>query len=200
MKLFYSQNSPYARVARIAVMEAGLNGEVEQIRVVNRKLDSPLLKHNPTCRVPTLVHGEMILGESRLICAYIDDLQGREQFFRKGKPDWDSLSVESVIIGFLDGVVAWVSESRRPQNPVSDSRIEFGRSKVLRCLKYFENAHETRPELFPNWDFAGISLACAFSLMDFHAFIPDWKSKHTGLSEWFSENEGRPSMTETAPH
>ena len=199
VKLFYSQNSPYARVARIAVFEAGLNDTVEQIKVVNRRLDNPLLKYSPTCRVPTLVDGEIILGESRNICAYIDHLRNRDEFFRKGEPDWNTVSVASMVTGFMDGVVAWVSENRRPRNPTSDARIESERRKALRCLDYFEGIFETQPEQFRDWNFSSISLACALSLMDYHHFVPHWQSKHIRLSEWFRKQANRQSMKDTGP-
>jgi glutathione S-transferase len=186
-------------VARIAVFEAGLKDAVEQIKVVNRDIDSPLLKYSPTCRVPTLVDGEIVLGESRHICAYFDDVRGRNQFFREGQPDWSFVSVDGMVTGFLDGVVAWVSESHRPRNPVSGARIESERRKALRCLDYFEGVIKSHPEWFRDWDFATISLACGLSLMDFHDFLPNWHSRHTGLKDWFCEQASRPSMIETAP-
>ena len=87
MKLFYTQNSPYARVARIAVIEANLNAEVEHVKVVNRDVDSPLLGYNPTCRVPTLVDGEIMLGETRNICAYLYSLTGKNRFVKRSETD-----------------------------------------------------------------------------------------------------------------
>lgn len=91
MKLFYTQNSPYARVARIAVLESGLADEVEHVKVVNRSPESPLLEYSPTGRAPTLVDGDLVLGESRHVCAYLDHKQGTARFFGylKSRLDFD---------------------------------------------------------------------------------------------------------------
>jgi hypothetical protein len=91
------------------------------------------------------------------------------------------------------------SESRRPSNPVSDTRIEHEQRKALRCLDYFEGVIRSRPDQFQDWNFSSISFACALSLMDFHGFLPDWQTKWAGLGDWFSKQASRPSMIETAP-
>ena len=179
MRLFYSQNSPYARVARIAVLESSLTNTVESIQVVNRSADNPLQALSPTRRVPTLVDGDLVLGETRLICAYLDDLQERAQFFPAGPPDWQSVSTESVVIAFMDSVVAQVSENRRPANSFSDVRIEYELMKTRNGLSHFESLLESNPDQFLSWNFRNISLAATLGLMDFHAFVPNWHSQQS---------------------
>ena len=199
MKLFYSQNSPYARIARISVLEAGLGDEVEHIKVVNRGPESPLLEYNPTGRVPTLVDGTLVLAESRHICAYLDYKKGTTRFFDPEIADWHSIGLESVVVGFLDGLVHWLREIRRLESARSNDRIDSERRRALRCLDYLSAGIESEPEHFQRWDYTCISLACALGLLDFNEFLPGWKPEHAAPARWFLAQAMRSSMRETSP-
>ena len=81
MKLYITPGSPYARMARIVVLEKGLEGQVEVIRAKTRVADSPYYGVNPSGRVPYLVREDGVgMEESALICAYLDHLDGRPAF------------------------------------------------------------------------------------------------------------------------
>ncbi|MHC5729781.1 MAG: glutathione S-transferase N-terminal domain-containing protein, partial [Nostoc sp.] len=54
MKLFYTPNSPYARIARIATLELNLSDQIQTQKVIARDPNSELLNYNPTAKVPTL--------------------------------------------------------------------------------------------------------------------------------------------------
>lgn len=199
MKLYYSQNSPYARIARIAVLEAGLSDKTEFIEVINRSPDSPLLEFSPVCRVPTLVDGALILGEARNICAYCDKISDTPRFFQSQNQEWQAIGFESMVIGFLDGIATWVRENRRTNSMRSTKLLEVERLRAMRCLKYFENTVTTTPEQFRKWDFCNIALACALSLMNFNSLIKDWQTTNPNLAKWNATQTSRPSMIETAP-
>src|SRR5688500_14709720 len=53
MILFYSQNSPYSRIARIALRESGLISIASERLAANRQPDNPVLEYSPVGRVPT---------------------------------------------------------------------------------------------------------------------------------------------------
>ena len=74
MKLLYTGNSPYARRARVAIIEAGLSDRIQQIDIEPRDENiQQLLDHNPSGKVPLLVLDEGGgLCESLLICHYLD--------------------------------------------------------------------------------------------------------------------------------
>ena len=55
MKLYYTGTSPYARLARIVVLEKGLANRIEMLEAKTRTLDSPYYQVNPSGRVPFLV-------------------------------------------------------------------------------------------------------------------------------------------------
>ena len=79
MKLFVTPGSPYARLARIMVIEKGLENRVEVIFAKTRSAGSPYYQINPSGRVPYLVRDDGVgMEESALICSYLDHLEGIE--------------------------------------------------------------------------------------------------------------------------
>lgn len=200
MKLFYSPNSPYARIARVAVIESGLADHVDHIRVRNRAPDSPLLQYSPVCRVPTLVDGELVLGEARTICAYLEGVSDRRvRLVSPSRDDWPAQSCESMIVGFLDGIAVWIREGRRADHERSAILIETERTRCLRCLNYFERTMTRPPAAIRSWCFAAIALACALQLMEARRLVPDWRATRPKLSAWLDGCLRRTSMQDTAP-
>ena len=55
LKLYVTTNSPFARLARLVVLEKGLESRVEQIIAKTRQANSPYYRVNPSGRVPCLV-------------------------------------------------------------------------------------------------------------------------------------------------
>ena len=58
MKLYTTLTSPYGRVARIVMLEKGLEDRVEVIVPETRVENSPYYKINPSGRVPFLLLGD----------------------------------------------------------------------------------------------------------------------------------------------
>ena len=78
MKLYVTYTSPYARLARIVVIEKTLEDRVEIVEAKTRTRDSPYYQINPSGRVPYLVDdaGNGV-EDSALICAYLDSLDDK---------------------------------------------------------------------------------------------------------------------------
>lgn len=91
MKLYITPGSPYARMARIVVLEKGLEGRVETIVAKTRAADSPYYAINPSGRVPYLVADDGNgFEESAVIRAYLDRLDGKAAFGVPTAPaTWD---------------------------------------------------------------------------------------------------------------
>lgn len=102
MKLYITPGSPYARMARIVVLEKGLQSRVEIIVAKTRVADSPYYGINPSGRVPYLLREDGVgLEESALICAYLDHLDGKPAFDLPGEdPPWEALRLEARNPGF----------------------------------------------------------------------------------------------------
>ena len=82
MKLYVTFTSPYARRARILVIEKSLEDRVEIIAAKTRIADSPYYQINPSGRVPYLIDDSGIgMEDSQLICAYLDSLDGKQSSY-----------------------------------------------------------------------------------------------------------------------
>ncbi|PHJ66494.1 glutathione S-transferase [Nostoc linckia z18] len=195
MKLFYTPNSPYARIARVTALELNLGDRIQMQKVTVRDSNSDLLHYNPTGKVPTLATDDgFILSESRIICVYLN------QFNPEIKVVADISNgflqqLEGIAGGFIDGIAVWVRELRRPLTEQSPGVIELERSRALRILNYFEKISE---KLDQTPKLAHITIASALGL---ESRLPQlqWRQNYSKLAQWYDEFSGRPSFQLTKP-
>ncbi|HEX6609481.1 MAG TPA: glutathione S-transferase N-terminal domain-containing protein, partial [Hyphomicrobiaceae bacterium] len=121
MKLYITTTSPYARLARMAVLEKGLADKVEVVEAKTRTPGSPYYEINPSGRVPCLVRDDgQIMEDSQLICAWLDRLDGKRRLapdYETG--DWAYGRLECHARSMLDGIAVWAREVRRPDGEKS---------------------------------------------------------------------------------
>jgi glutathione S-transferase len=94
MKLYITPGSPYARMARIVVLEKGLESRVETIIAKTRVANSSYYAVNPSGRVPYLAGDDDVgFEESALICAerlklsqWFDRIAARPSFTATAPP------------------------------------------------------------------------------------------------------------------
>lgn len=197
MILFYTPNSPYARTARIALREWNVLGQAEERPAANRATNNPVLAFSPVGRVPTLVHGDLIITEARNVFAYIKDLASAEVRERNAEIHWKEVAEEGQIASFLEGVASWVREVRAREER-SDFFLAVEQDRMLRCLDFLNNLATARPQPAVS-EFRGAALASALDLMEMHCFCPDWKQKNRDLAAWFGSQLDRRSLREMAP-
>lgn len=198
MKLFYSPNSPYARIARITLRECALENHAEEVEAANRSADNPLLDYCPVGRVPTLVDGDLVVTDTRSVCRYLAERSPNTEIFGTDETDWSFRSTEGQIAGFLEGIAAWVRERRRAETERSDFLLGVEMDRAQRCLEALNiNRHISRTIDVPLYP--GSMLAAALSLMDLHNLVPDWKTKSPDLAFWFTQQTARRSLQDTAP-
>jgi len=199
MKLYITPGSPYARIARIIVLEKGLEGRVDIVAAQTRRADSPYYGINPSGRVPCLVRDDGVgLEESALICAYLDRLDGKPAFDPPaGDQAWEARRLEASARSMLDGFAVWARELRRPLDERSPTILQHETARGRRMLDLWEREID-HPMLSGALNMAQITLACAIG---FAALIPDldWRSGHPGLGAWFDRIAARPSVAATAP-
>ncbi|MEH1998922.1 MAG: glutathione S-transferase family protein [Nostoc sp.] len=195
MKLFYTPNSPYARIARVAIIELNLCARIETQKVIARDPNSDLLNYNPTGKVPTLATDDgFILSETRIICAYLNHLNPEIKLVADISNGFLQ-QLEGMTGGFIDGIAVWVRELRRPHSEQSLGVIEFERSRALRILDYFEKISD---KLDQTPKLAHITLASALGL---EIRLPDlqWRQKYPKLANWYDEFSKLPSIQATRP-
>ncbi|MGH8702726.1 MAG: glutathione S-transferase N-terminal domain-containing protein [Burkholderiales bacterium] len=199
MKLYITPGSPYARIARVVVIEKRLESRVEIIAAQTRLADSPYYSINPSGRVPHLIRDDGVgLEESAVICAYLDHLDGNPAFdLPAGDQAWEALRLEALARSMLDGLAVWSREILRPQNERSSTVLQHEAHRSGRMADLWE-AEIEHPLMRGALNMVQITLACALGL---EARIPDfrWRPGHRRLSDWFDHIAARRSLAATAP-
>jgi len=199
MKLYITPGSPYARMARIVVLEKGMEGQVEIIRAKTRAADSPYYGVNPSGRVPYLLREDGVgMEESALICAYLDHFDGRPAFQLPGDAhSWEARRLEALARSLLDGLSVWGREISRPEDERSPTAIQHEEHRAQRMADVWE-AEIGHPPMRAALNMIQITLGCALGLearnLDFQ-----WRPGHPKLSGWFDRIAARPSFAATAP-
>ena len=199
MKLYITAGSPYARMARIMVLEKALESRVEIVVAATRRVDSPYYHINPSGRVPFLVRDDGIgLEESSLICAYLDQVDGKPAFdLPAGQQGWEARRLEALARSMMDGLAVWGREILRPQNEQSPTTIQHETARSQRMADLWE-AEIDHPLMQGALKMAPITLACALGIS---ARMPSyrWRAGHPKLSAWSDRMAARPSFVATVP-
>src|SRR5215472_12840312 len=199
MKLYITPGSPYARTARIVVLEKGLTDRIEILSARTREANSPYYAIAPSGRVPYLVRDDgSALEESSLICAWLDQVDGRPLFdIPPGEAGWEARRLEAMARSLMDGAAVWLRELTRPAHERSPGLIAHETARADRICDAWEReiAH---PWMHAALNMAQITLACALGI---EARNPDfrWRLRRPALTEWFTHIAARPSLAATAP-
>ena len=199
MKLYATPGSPYARMARMVVIEKGLEKRVEVIFAQTRTAGSAYYQINPSGRVPYLVRDDGVgMEESADICAWLDQIDGRPAFaLPAGEAGWEARRLEGRARSLMDGLAVWLREMYRPENERSPGVIRHEIDRAMRMVELWER-EISHPYMRGALNMAQLTLACALGL---EARNPDfdWRSGHARLCHWFAPIAARPSFTDTAP-
>ena len=200
LKLYITQNSPYARLARIIVSEKGLTDKVEQIVAQTRSIDSPYYEINPSGRVPCLILPDGTrLEESQLVCSYLDNLDNAPRFEPPpGDNGFHVRRLEAMARSLADGVSVWIREGFRPPQERSAGVIAHERNRAARLIEVWEK-EVTHPMMGGKLsNMAQMTLLVALHL---ERWNPDfkWRENHPNLVNWAESLADRPSIQETMP-
>lgn len=197
MKLYFANTSPYARKARMVILEKGLSDQVETI-FQNPFEDSPDLKSaNPLGKVPALIddYGKA-LYDSPVICAFLDTLLPSPRLVPDGPAHWQILSAEALADGILDAAFAIVMERRRPEEQQSPMWLDRWETAIRRSV----SAVETDLSAYTGaLTLAQIALGAALGYLDFRLPDIDWRTDNPAVTAWFGKFSQRPSMLATDP-
>ncbi len=200
LRLYVTQNSPYARLARIMVSEKGLKDKVEQIVAQTRSIDSPYYEINPSGRVPCLILPDGVrLEESQLVCSYLDNLDNAPRFEPPpGDNGFHVRRLEAMARSLADGVSVWIREGFRPPQERSAGVIAHERNRAARLIEIWEK-EVTHPVMGGKLsNMAQMTLLVALHL---ERWTPDfeWRQNHPNLVNWAESLADRPSIQETMP-
>ena len=199
MKLYITRASPYARIARMMVLEKDLEGRVEINVARTRVLDSPYYAINPSGRVPYLIRDDGTgLEESSLICAWLDHLDGAPAFDPPAGPEgWELRRLDALARSFLDGLSVWGRELSRPEGDRSPTIIEHERHRSRRLTGLWEGEIDASLMGGP-LNMAQMTLAAALHPEGRHTQFR-WWAGHPKLAAWTDRMAERPSVAATAP-
>lgn len=198
MKLIYSVPSPYARKARITLIEARLEGRVET-EALDPWTDPPGFRNdNPLGKVPALIRDDgPTLFQSNAVCEYLN-AAGDAQLYPDIGPDrWTALRQLALADGILDASVTVRMElTFHEPGQISQKLVERQELSVGQAISALENEAEA---LDGPVTIGQIAVACALGYRDFRFADVEWRSKAPKLAGWFETFAKRASMTATDP-
>ncbi len=198
MKLYVTYTSPYARLARIVVVEKGLEDRVEILEVKTRTPGSPYYQINPSGRVPYLVNDDGIgMEDSQLICAYLDGLDGNHRLHHAlHEPDWAYRRFEATARSMCDGIAVWAREMNRPESERSLTVLAHEAARSQRMADLFE-AWAADPLMQGAPSMAHLILAVSLDYARKRG-LGDLTSGRPQLANWMSRISHLPAMRATA--
>jgi glutathione S-transferase len=199
MKLYVTYGSPYARLARIIVIEKELEDRVEIIEAKTRAPGSPYYQINPSGRVPYLVDDTGVgMEDSQPICAYLDRLDGKPCFHDASHAsDWTYLRLEFAARSMCDGIAVWGREMARPENERSPTTLAHEATRAQRMADFFED-RATDPLLQGPPGMAHLILAVAVEMAR-NRGLGDLTAGRPQLAGWMRSISDRPSLRRTVP-
>jgi glutathione S-transferase len=193
VKLYYTPNSPYGRIARVALRDSGLIAQTEEIEVTTRAEGTPYFDITPLARVPLLQDGDVKLGDTRDICGYFDAVTGVARWLPS--EDHEARFLRHMTSGFLDGVAVWLRENGRVGGQRSDPVMRYEEHRARRALAWFETRWDDRKA----WDFTALSMAVAVDIAKDRGMDEGWSEIAPGVMGWAAARADAPHMHATAP-
>jgi glutathione S-transferase len=199
MKLYVTYGSPYARLARIMVIEKALEDRVEIIEAKTRTPGSPYYQINPSGRVPYLVDDTGVgMEDSQLICAYLDGLDGKQRFHSAAHAsDRAYLRLEFAARSMCDGIAVWGREMARPESERSPTTLAHESARAQRMADFFED-RVADPLMQGPPGMAHLILAVAVEMARKRG-LGDLTAGRRRLASWMRSVSDLPSMQRTVP-
>jgi glutathione S-transferase len=198
MQLFFNRTSPYARKARVAVFELGLEQQVTFVEVDPWAEPAELVTVAPLSKVPALLLGDReLITESDTILQVLDTLAPNGQLFPATPAQRrDGLARAAFCQGLIDASFITVIEARRPEPLRWSDWVMRQERAIARALSFVDASFALAPGRF---DAGDISLACALAYLDFRLPHIEWRELHPRLAQWLDDASARPSMIATRP-
>ena len=199
MKLYITYGSPYARLARIIVIEKALEDRVEIIEAKTRTPGSPYYQINPSGRVPYLIDGAGVgMEDSQLICAYLDGRDGKPRFHGAAHASGPAyLRLEFAARSMCDGIAVWGREMARPESERSPTTLTHESARAQRMADFFED-RVADPLMQGPPGMAHLILTVAVEMARKRG-LGDLTAGRQQLASWMRPISNIPSMQRTAP-
>ena len=201
MKLIKSTTSPFARLAHMALIEAGADVEVV---LLNPWADpEQLVSRNPAKRVPCLeLDDGTVLTEAMLIAAYAADVAPDGSHLKHTTPQ--GYEIAGLAFGVIEAAVYMMTGRKLfsddlgvtefdKTHPVAERRRDTMKVSLRRLDGMVDRLSTDAlglPELL---------VVDAVQYMDFRFPDSDWRPEIPALDAWIARVSDRPSVRETLP-
>jgi len=138
MQLHVTSTSPFARMARIAIIEKALEDRVSVQLAATRQADSPYYEINASGRVPCLVRDNgPALESSELICAYLDSIGEGPQLAGHPMPRTGSTAVSKCWhAAFSTALPCGAANCAAPLTNAHQASSPMKRTEQIGCWMY----------------------------------------------------------------
>ncbi|WP_404471300.1 glutathione S-transferase N-terminal domain-containing protein [Vreelandella venusta] len=198
MELFLNATSPYARMARIILLEKGLAGDVT-LRWCDPWVDDPaLLAVNPAGRIPVLItHNGTALSESLLIAMYLDAQYPNTPIIPDAQRG-DVLHLAGLAQNLMDAAFTTVIARKHYGPEIDQSELGLRRQRAIQRLikRLGEELHEN--QLTESLTLGDIATAVALDYLAFRLPEVDWQAACPPLQAWQVKVVRRESFQHTA--
>jgi len=198
MQLIYSTTSPYARKARMLIIEKGLVDHFEYYQV-NTLQDAEFIRGvNPLGKIPALVlsDGE-VLYDSPVICEFIDLLDHSTLLIPAEKQSrFEVLTNQALADGLLDAVIAIVAFKKHSGEELPRTLVEKHTKSIFRSLDAMESRITDAGEVI---DLGQLAFAAAIGFIELRMPDLNWMAGRNELSNWFDRIKKRASFIQTQP-
>ena len=200
MKLIIATPSPYARKARVVLLEKKIPFETV--------IENPWIPEtgigniNPLGKVPALIldNGEVV-HDSSVIAEYVDTFTQSPRLFPADPLQRVAVKqIEAIADGVCDAVVLILLERYRRPELQSATWMSRQRKKVDAGIEELSQRLGEK-EFFTatGLSLAEISTACTLGYLDLRFPEFDWREGHGNLQRLFEKMSARPSFAQTIP-
>jgi len=196
MKLLGTLNSPYARKARLVLLEKNIPHEF--LVDAPREPGSQVARVNPLGRIPALIlDDETCVFDSPVIAEYADTLNEtpiliprNDALARMRVKRWEALAD-----GIMDSAVVVRGERIRAAEKQEADNMVRHNDAITRALSFISGLLGQR-----EWcegstvSLADLALVSALVYLDLRQAERDWRGAHPNLAAWFARISERPSV------
>lgn len=198
MELYLNATSPYARLARIVLLEKGLAESVTLKWCDPWADDVDLLKANPAGRIPALITEEgTTLSESLLIAVYLDGVS-------PSKPMIPTADFEEVLhlagLGqnLMDAAFTTVIARKHYGNEIDKSELGQRRSRAIQRLLKQLDGELGEKQLASTINLGEIAIAVALDYLAFRLAEVNWQEEYLQIQAWHAGVIARESFQQTS--
>lgn len=192
MKLVIATPSPFARKARIALLEKQLPHEILVQNPWQTRIEA-----NPLGKVPALLLDDgRVVHDSSVIIEYLETLGAPPALIPADPPlRVRHKQVEAIADGICDAVVLIVTERARPPQKQSADWIARQAAKIPAAL----GSLEAEMQACGAFGLAHIAAGCALGYLDLRYPELDWRASHPALKALAARLGERASFAATVP-